>query len=56
MDDWLFADGGYDCSCTPESRQEKALESVPIVGFDNKKEDVFRIRPISSNHFDAFGF
>ena len=55
MDDWLCADGCYDRSRTPETWQEKALEGVPVVGFDNKEKNVFRVRPISSNDFDAFG-
>jgi len=56
MDDRLFADGRYDCGRAPESREKEALEGVPIVGFDNKEEDVFRVRAISSNDFDAFSF
>src|SRR4029079_15471394 len=43
-------------SGTPKSGQEKALKGAPIVGFDTKKEDVFRVRPISTDYFHPFGF
>ena len=56
MNDRLCADWRYDCGRAPEARQEKALQGVPIVSFNNKEKDMFRVRPISANHFNAFGF
>jgi hypothetical protein len=57
----LVADGKFthrsnDRRSASKSGQEKALQGVPIVCLHDKKEDVFRIRPISPDQFHTFGF
>jgi len=56
MGDGEFAYRRYGRGSAPESGQEEALKRIPIVRFDDEKEHMFSVRPVSPDHFHAFGF
>jgi hypothetical protein len=54
MRDGDFADGGDGGGAALEAGKEESLEGVPIVGFDNEKEDVLGIGSVPADEFDTF--
>jgi hypothetical protein len=55
MRDGDFADGGDGGGAALEAGKEETLEGVPIICFDNEKEDVLGVGSVPADEFDARG-